>query len=138
MDFTKSERYESAADKIKNSMTPYYDELDIEWDDEKKLQQFRECDLWDIHVEGKLIGFFMLLEKDSGLYLGELHIDKTFRNLGYGSQALYKIKKMASEMGYSTIRVGAFKTSPAYRLYLSVGFTLEREAQYTYELVANT
>ena len=79
---------------------------------------------------------FMIYENDSTFYLAELHIELRFRNRGFGSKAIAKIKKMAAQQSYSSIRVGAFKNSSALRLYESNGFLREKETEYTHELVA--
>ncbi len=78
----------------------------------------------------------MIYENDSTFYLAELHIELRFRNRGFGSKAIAKIKKMAAQQSYSSIRVGAFKDNSALRLYESNGFLREKETEYTHELVA--
>lgn len=127
MEFIQENNYEEAVEVIKSQMIPYYRDLGLEWDDKKKLNRYKECSLWKIRVEEE-IGFFMVYEDERGIYLAELHIKPEKRGQGFGLETLAKIKDMAADLGYSEIRVGAFKNSPAYRLYLRAGFKLEKEA----------
>ena len=138
MKFLKANNYQLAVKKIKKSMATYYDNLNLHWDDEKKLNRYKECSLWNITVMNEQVGFYMIYYKDKNIYLAELHIDEEYRNRGYGGEALNKIKEKSSAEGYAQIRVGAFKNSPAKDLYMRSGFSLEKETQYTYELVSNT
>lgn len=138
MEFLKSEDYEESVEVIKQNMASYYEDLNLVWDDEKKLDRYKECSLWGISVSNDVVGFFMVYETTDTFYLAELHIDSSFRNNGYGTEALRKIRMKAAESGYSEIRVGAFKGSLALNLYENFGFKREKKTDYTHELVAAT
>ncbi|WP_396586771.1 GNAT family N-acetyltransferase [Bermanella sp. R86510] len=138
MEFLHSENYEEAVSSIKEAMAFDYKELGLEWDDAKKLAQYKKCSLWNIAVNGELIGFYMIYEYSGVFYLAELHIDSIHRGKGFGTEALRRIKSVASNQGYSKVRVGAFKEGKALSLYERNGFVREKETDLTYELVANT
>ena len=138
MKFSKSTNYEEAVKIIKSNMASDYKKLGLDWDDDSKLTQYKKCVLRDILLEDEILGFFMVYENAGVYYLAELHIDDRFRNRGFGTKALAKIKAVASEEGYSEVRVGAFKDSSALKLYEKNGFNREKETEYTHELVATT
>ncbi|MFM2486960.1 GNAT family N-acetyltransferase [Celerinatantimonas yamalensis] len=138
MEFVKSENFEGAISAIKEAMAFDYEKLGLEWDDAKKLVQYQKCSLWNISVEGEVVGFNMVYEHSGVFYLAELHIGSCYRGKGFGTEALRKIKSVASMQGYSEVRVGAFKEGRALKLYERNGFVREKETELTYELVANT
>lgn len=138
MEFLKSENYKEAVSSIKEAMAFDYEKLGLEWDDAKKLVQYQKCSLWNISVEGEVVGFYMVYEPSGVYYLAELHISSCYRGKGLGTKALRKIKSEASRKGYSEVRVGAFKEGKALKLYERNGFVREKESELTYELVANT
>lgn len=137
MEFVESQDYEASVKIIKSNMISYYSDLDLTWDDEKKLEAYRKCKLWNIRVSTD-IGFAMTLEDGDQFYLAELHIEEALRNQGYGSQALALAKDLAASMGYKELRIRVLKTNPAQNLYLESGFSLEKELPYSYQLVAST
>lgn len=61
MEFVESQDYESSVKIIKSNMISYYSDLELTWDDKRKLELYRECKLWTIR-EGTDIGFAMTLE----------------------------------------------------------------------------
>ena len=109
MEFIKSENFEEAVSVIKEAMAFDYQKLGLEWDDAKKLVQYQKCSLWNISVEGDVVGFYMVYEHSGVFYLAELHIASYYRSKGHGTEALRKIKLEATRKGYSEVRVGAFK-----------------------------
>jgi ribosomal protein S18 acetylase RimI-like enzyme len=138
MEFSQSNNYELAVSSIKEAMALDYKKLGLEWDDAKKLTQYQKCSLWNISVNGEIVGFYMVYEHSGVFYLAELHIDSAHRGKGLGTEALGKIKSVALKQGYSEVRVGAFKEGKALNLYERNGFVREKETELTYELVANT
>jgi len=137
MEFVETQNYETSVQTIKANMLSYYSELNLAWDDKKRLEDYSKCKLWTIRV-GTDIGFAMTLEDGEEFYLSELHIEKGLRNQGYGSQALTLAREMAASMGHKELRIRVIKTSPALKLYQRSGFSLEKELPYTYQLVAPT
>jgi GNAT superfamily N-acetyltransferase len=137
MEFIESLNYEDSVREIKEQMISYYVENDLTWNDESKLEKYRECDLWDIRDDEDL-GFLMTHENNGEFYLAELHITAQHRGKGYGTQALKMASDHAASLGHEEIRIRVFKNSPAYRLYLRSGYNLEKELPYTYQLVAQT
>jgi GNAT superfamily N-acetyltransferase len=138
VEFIESLNYEDSVREIKENMISYYVENDLTWDDDSKLEQYREeCDLWEIR-DNEDIGFLMTHENNGEFYLAELHIAAQHRGKGHGSMALKMASDYAARLGHEEIRIRVLKNSPAYRLYLRSGCNLEKELPYTYQLVAKT
>lgn len=129
-----SKNFEACVRKIKQEMLPYYKQYQLEWDDESKLERYKEFELWSVCHDTD-VGFLMHYEKDALFYIAELFIEPKFRNKGFGGAAIKKVKEMAAQRGFSEIRIGVFKNSPAFALYKRVAFELEEEGPYTYQLV---
>lgn len=129
--------YEESVQTIKSEMIAYYSERDLTWDDDRKLELYRECDLWTI-LDREEVGFAMTQVNGGHFYLAELHIKENSRNNGYGAKSLKLASELAESLGYSELRLRVFKNSPAYKLYLRSGFSVEKELPHTYQLVAKT
>ena len=67
--------FETAVKNIKSNMILYYSDLDLTWDDDRKLEAYRACKPWNIRV-GSDIGFAMTLEDGEQFFLAELHIEE--------------------------------------------------------------
>ena len=137
MDFVKSDNYEESVNTIKEEMISYYNDLNLAWGGDSKLDHYRSCDLWSIR-DDQDVGFAMTCDDKGDFYLAELHIKENQRNKGYGAKSLEIAKGIASKLGYNQIRIRVFKSSPAYDLYLRSGFSLEKELPYTFQLVSST
>lgn len=137
MKFLASNDYEEAVRIIKREMAPYYSARNVLWNDEDKLNAYRECKLWSIE-EGVNLGIAMTKVDGDQFYLAELHIDVDHRNKGYGSESLKIVSSLASRKGFEEIRVRVFKENPAYKLYLRSGYSFEKTMPYTDQLVAKT
>lgn len=140
MDFIISKDYEPAVREIKLQTLPYYQENGLEWarmGQWEKLDLYRKTNLFQI-LDEEVVGFIMFHERDSQMFLAELHIQEEYRNRGYGAKALEKAKNYAASMSHQRLVIQAFKSSPAYDLYLRNGFSLDSEQPYTFRLVADT
>lgn len=137
MELIESHNHEAATRVIKANMLSYYVDLGLQWNDEKKLEAYRRCRLWNIRADSN-IGFAMTLEDRDEFYLAEIHIQEAHRNKGYGAQALAMVRDIAARMGHREIRIRVIKTSPALKLYERTGYSIEKELPYTYQLVAQT
>ncbi len=71
MKFVESQDYEKSVHIIKSEMISYYSDLDLTWDDEKKLEFYRECSLWTI-CDDEDIGFAMTRKDGDHFYLAEM------------------------------------------------------------------
>jgi ribosomal protein S18 acetylase RimI-like enzyme len=136
MEFVESQEYEKSVGIIKSEMSSYYSDLDLAWDDEKKLEFYCACFLWAIR-DDETVGFAMTREEGPHFYLAELHIEGSRRNKGYGAKSIQLASEIAASLGYKEIRIRVFKNNPAHKLYLRSGFTLEKELPYTYQLKAS-
>jgi ribosomal-protein-serine acetyltransferase len=132
--FVLSTDYEAAVSDTKSEMLPYYVQHNLEWNDALKLQRYQESTLLKIVADAD-VGFIMFYEKDELFYIVELFIKPQFRSKGYGSAAIMHVRSIAMEKGYGEIRIGVFKTSPAFYLYKKLAFELEEEGPYTYQLL---
>lgn len=126
--------YESCVQKIRQEMLPYYQQYQLEWNEESKLQRYKECSLWSV-FQDEQVGFILFYEKDDLFYIAELYIEPKFRKKGFGAAAITQARSIAAERGFNEIRIGVFKNSPAFELYKRLDFELEEEGPYTYQLL---
>lgn len=85
-----------------------------QYDNEKYSYYFINCD-------GENIGYFGISDKEDYLFLSKLYISKEFRHRGIGALAFEKIKQIAKDGGFNSIRLTVNKynknTIAAYNKY---------------------
>lgn len=92
---------------------------------ERFLNSFDPKTTFRVLSESKLIGFYVLQERESYLWLDHLYIVASLQERGVGSHVMEIIKDIARNRKKS-IRLGALKESRANAFYRNHGF-LEQE-----------
>ncbi len=111
---------EIRAETMRDSLTRVgrFDETRVR---ERFLKSFDANQTWNIEVDDKLIGFFVLTEKPDHLYLDHIYVSKPFQRLGLGQEVIALAKSIAKEIQLP-IRLCALVKSPANKFYLKCGF----------------
>lgn len=106
---------------------------------QRLLSNFQPDDTQKIFYQGKLVGFYVLLDKTDHLYLDHFYIDPEFQSAGIGGAVTAEIKKIA-EQQQKPIRLGALKGSRSNEFYRRHGFqpTHEGEFDVYYQFDART
>jgi GNAT superfamily N-acetyltransferase len=113
-------------------MRPYV-ELTHEWDSSK----FRECFDRDItkiiQVDGVDMGMLKVEQRLDCIYLGDIQIDRSYRNQGIGTQLIETVIQSAN-LANKPIRLRVLKGNPVKNLYHRLGFIEIQTLDHCYEL----
>ena len=137
MNVIHSEDYERCMLIAKESMAPYFLEYSLDWDDEERIGICRACDLYLVSDNAE-VGFFMLREGETTIFLADIQILEKYRNLGYGTRVLDLARDIARSRGFPALWLKVFKSNPALNLYRRNGYVIKREEEYAYVLSSNT
>lgn len=138
MKLVAEHNYEKCLLIAQEAMTPYFIENNIPWDYNKRLELYKNLELFTIEEGMNFIGFIAFRIKDSDFFLADIQIQEQFRNRGFGTKVLEKALAIAKERGHEKIFLKVFKTSPALNLYTRMGFTYISEEKFVYLLCKNT
>lgn len=82
-----------------------------------------------IEIDGRLIGFYALKDKEDHLYLDHLYIHPDFQGNGLGASILRSVIALAQERKLP-LRLGALRGSRSNRFYLAHGFVQTGESEW--------
>ncbi len=109
----------------RENMMPYFEALDIPWDQEERryfLEQALLQKIIDTASDTRL-GYLLLFSEMDTLYIYDLQLHKKARKQGLGSEVIkHVINKAKAEN--KNLRLGTFKINPATNLYLRLGFKI--------------
>ncbi|WFP50248.1 GNAT family N-acetyltransferase [Methylomonas sp. EFPC3] len=111
-----------AHDITRDNMAPYYRSLGREWDTALYRESWPTTENITIEHSGVVVGFLRLTQQPPAMYIRDLQIIETARGLGLGSYAIASAEQLARKQGIDTIRLRAFASNPAIRLYKRLGF----------------
>lgn len=120
-----------------NSIKPYVERL-WPWDDthQQKLhkKKFNALNTSLIEFQEKIIGYIVISETNSEIYIENFMIDNTFQNLGIGKSVMERIiQKSCSKK--KIIRLQVFKINiGAQRFYENLGFERISEKEFNFEM----
>lgn len=121
-----------------NSIKPYIQKL-WGWDDshQQKIHKknFRASKTTLIEYQKKIIGYLVISENDTELYIENLLIDGSFQNLGIGNVVMKRvIQKSASEK--KSIRLQVFKiNTKAQKFYQNLGIEKTSENEFNFQMI---
>lgn len=93
------------------------------------LETYTPKDTWKLVSEGRVVGFYVLRDREDHLYLDHLYLAEDAQGYGLGTSVLEYIKTLARKRNLP-LRLMALKDSPANRFYLSNGFVHTGEAEF--------
>lgn len=111
-----------ARDLTRRAMLRYYHEFDLLWIEEAFNQAWSWREQWLIVKDDQVLGFCSLSQDRQALYIRELHLLESARNLGIGGQVLEQLACWAVERRLALLRLTVFKSNPAQVLYRRRGF----------------
>ncbi len=89
------------------------------------LDTYDPKDTRTIHIEDKLVGFFVVREQADQLYLDHIYIRTAHQGNGLGGQVVRAVQQQASALSLP-VRLGALRGSRANDFYIACGFVLDR------------
>lgn len=101
-------------------MRPYV-ELTHEWDSTKFREYFNPKIITVIQVDGIDVGMLKVEEREDCFYLGDIQIDRAYRNQGIGTQLIQSVIRSAN-LANKPIRLRVLKGNPAKNLYHRLEF----------------
>jgi GNAT superfamily N-acetyltransferase len=102
-------------------MRPYYVELNLTWDDTKFREYFNPQSAKIIQADGIDIGLLQIQERADCIYLGDIQLDREYRNQGIGTSLIESVIRSAIAVN-KPVRLRVLNGNPAKRLYLRLGF----------------
>lgn len=120
-----------------NSIKPYLEEL-WDWDEmhQQKIhkKKFRASKTSLIEFQEKIIGYIVISEKDTEIYIENLLIDNSFQNLGIGKEVMKNVIRK-SNLEKKPIRLQVFKINmKAQKFYQNLGFDRTSENEFNFEM----
>lgn len=85
------------------------------------LKTFSPPDTYEVLIDGRRAGFFVLRRQGADLLLDHLYLKTEFQNQGIGAEVLRHVFERADDLQVA-VRVGALRGSPANRFYARHGF----------------
>lgn len=89
-----------------------------------------------ISLSGVDIGGYCLKNKPDHLYLEMLLIDSEWQRKGYGTQVIQQLLLQAQAEGLP-IKLSVLKNNPAFEFYQTLGFVVENEDCFRYQLASS-
>lgn len=120
-----------------NSIKPYFEKL-WDWDEvhQQKLhkKKFKVSKTRIVEFQEKIVGYLVLSESNTEIYIESLMIDFSFQNIGIGKEVMKNIiQKSTSEKKH--IRLQVFKINTvAQRFYQNLGFEKTSESEFNFEM----
>lgn len=109
------------------NMRGYYEHYGIDWQQLKICEQISDLENWDVLLNGYVVGAMRLAFDDEGCYIRDLQVDAAFQNMGIGAAAISECSRLAVLRGAIQLRLRVFKISPAHKLYIRSGFSIDKE-----------
>lgn len=123
----------------KQAYKKYVEENWGEWDEQVQRDLFDKFinnvsnDVWIIQLNGKNIGFYNGQELEDGSYeIENICIIPEYQDKGIGTQVLKDILELHKEQD---IHLQYFKSNPVKKLYEKLGFILNGETEYHYQMI---
>lgn len=113
----------------RKQIEPYFRENGLEWNAAEREGLLNQSELFSI-IEGEHCGYVQLFQKGEELYIYDLQIFSEVQNRGVGTKVINRVKEIAKNRGLVAVRLGTFKSNPASRLYVRLGFCCLRENEY--------
>ncbi|CAI8849530.1 GNAT family N-acetyltransferase [Kosakonia sp. YIM B13611] len=92
---------------------------------ERFLATFTDKETFILCWQDEIVGFYVLRDFPTYLYLDHFYINNKFQGKGVGKDVVKRIQEKATHLG-KAIRLIALKESPANDFYLALGFIFER------------
>ncbi|WP_313626512.1 GNAT family N-acetyltransferase [Kosakonia sp.] len=92
---------------------------------ERFLSTFTDKETFIICYQHEIVGFYVLRDFPTYLYLDHFYIKNQFQGKGVGKEVVQRIQQKARHPG-KAIRLIALKASPANDFYRALGFMFER------------
>jgi ribosomal protein S18 acetylase RimI-like enzyme len=102
-------------------MRPYYSDLGLTWDPDKFCEYFDPKSTKIIQADNIDIGMIRFEERTDCIYLGDIQIDRAYRNKGIGTSLIEMVIRSAA-IAKKPVRLRVLKGNSAQRLYLRLGF----------------
>jgi ribosomal protein S18 acetylase RimI-like enzyme len=113
-------------------MRPYV-ELTHEWDSTKFRESFNRDITKIIQVDGVDVGMLKVEERLDCIYLGDIQIDRSYRNQGIGTQLIETVISSAN-LANKPIRLRVLKGNPVKNLYHRLGFIEIQTLDHCYQM----
>jgi len=110
------------------AMARYYVQYGLWWSNDGFDTAWAGRENWLICRDDTVLGFISLSRDSRALYIRELHLLEDCRGIGAGSWVLAQMTLKAKVLGL--LRLTVFKTNPAKKLYLRMGFNIVGEEDY--------
>ncbi|NNG00389.1 MAG: GNAT family N-acetyltransferase [Desulfobacteraceae bacterium] len=117
----------------KASMIHFFNEYQLEWDDEKRLKFMKQAETYRIY-DKETLGYFQIRENSDILYLYDIQILPPYRKKGIGRKIVNYVINVARERHCDKINLAVFKSSPAINLYQKSGFKIFEETEAVYRM----
>ncbi|WP_414707840.1 GNAT family N-acetyltransferase [Pseudomonas sp. UBA6562] len=111
-----------ARDLTRRTMLPYFHQFALLWMDAAFEESWSWREQWLIQAGERTLGFCSLSQDRQALFVRELHLLPEHRQQGAGSWVLEELKRWAQQRRLPLLRLMAFSSNPARRLYRRVGF----------------
>ena len=105
----------------KSIMYPYYVEMNLTWDDTKFREYFDPQSTKIIQADGLDIGMLKVQERVDCIYLGDIQLDREYRNKGIGTSLIESVIR-AAIVANKPVRLRVLRGNPAKKLYIRLGF----------------
>ena len=130
--FKPTEDFATAAQLTLDNMREYYQHYDVEWDAAQIETMTRELHNIDLLWQGQWVGVMRLSFDDEVCQLRDLQVVAPQQNKGLGALAIAEAERLAKTLGKHSMALKVFKISPAFRLYLRLGFQVTSEDERFY------
>lgn len=88
-----------------------------------------------IENNNRRIGFYKLIFKEGGWYLGNLQISGLYRNKGIGTKIMALLESTVKRRGHHSIKLTAFYNNPAINLYKRMGYKILEKQKESYLMI---
>jgi GNAT superfamily N-acetyltransferase len=105
----------------KSIMHPYYIAMNLAWDDTKFREYFDPQSTKIIQVDGLDIGMLQVRDREDCIYLGDIQLDREYRNKGIGTSLIESVIRSAI-VANKPVRLRVLRGNPAKKLYIRLGF----------------
>jgi GNAT superfamily N-acetyltransferase len=102
-------------------MRPYYVELNLIWDNTKFREYFDPQSTKIIQADGLDIGLLQVRDRADCIYLGDIQLDREYRNKGIGTSLIESVIRSAI-VANKPVRLRVLRGNPAKKLYFRLGF----------------
>ena len=89
-------------------------------------QQWKPTQVRIIVLDGLDVGWLQSIEREDGLFIGQLFVDGAFQRRGIGTEVLHRLIDEAAQSN-QPVHLNVVKSNPAVRLYMRLGFCVTHE-----------